>query len=113
MPDNVLPFPGKPQNDGGVASGGSGPHDPNMEARVAVLEQIAKQTSETLVGIRTDLASIKSDLKTDLGSAKTEVRTGLEAARDRHDRDFRLTFSVIIMAALGLAGLMAKGFKWL
>lgn len=112
MPDNVLPFPGKPQNDGGLASGGSGPHDPNMEARVAVLEQIAKQTSETLVGIRADLASIKFDLKTDLGSTKTEVRTGLEAARDRHDRDFRITFGALITVALGLAALIAKGFKW-
>jgi len=84
-----------------------------MEARVAVLEQIAKQTSETLVGIRADLASIRSDLKTDLGSVKTEVRTGLEAARDRHDRDFRITFGAIITVALGMAGLIAKGFKWL
>jgi hypothetical protein len=102
MPNNVLPFPGKPQNDGNVASGGSGPHDPSMEARVAVLEQIAKQTAETLAGIKTDLTSIRTDLK-----------TGLDATRDRHDRDFRLTFGVIITAALGLAGLMAKGFKWL
>lgn len=95
MPDNVFSFPGTPQNEANVASGGSGPHDPSMEARVAVLEQIAKQTSETLAGIKTDL------------------KTGIEAARDRHDRDFRITFGAIIAVALGLAGLMAKGFKWL
>lgn len=112
MPDNVLSFPGKPQSDRGIASGGSGPHDPNMEARLAVLEQIAEQTRETLVGIRADLAGIRSDLKAELGSVKTEVRTGLEAARDRHDRDFRITFGAIIAVALGLATLIAKGFKW-
>ena len=111
MSNNVLPFPGGLPGQG-VASGGSGPHDPGMEARVAVLEQIAKQTSETLVGIRADLAGIKADLKTDLGSVRTEVRTGFDSARDRPDRDFRITFGAIITAVLGLAALIAKGLKW-
>ena len=119
MANSVTPFPGKPQNNSGVASGGSGPHDPSMEARVAVLEQIAKQTNETLGAIRTDLAGIRADLKTDLTAVRTEARTGLDATRDRQDRDFRLIFGAIISAFLGLAGMilglagvMAKGFKW-
>jgi hypothetical protein len=33
-----------------------------MEARVAVLEEIAKSTKETLVGIRSDLAGLRGDI---------------------------------------------------
>jgi hypothetical protein len=32
----------------GIAGGGGGPHDPGMESRVAVLEQIAKDTRDAV-----------------------------------------------------------------
>ena len=112
MANNLIFFKRKPQDGEGVASGGFGPHDPNMEARVAVLEQIAKQTSETLADIRTDLAGIRADLRTDLTAIRADSKTGFEAARDRHERDFRITVGAIITVALGLAALMAKGFHW-
>lgn len=35
-----------------------------------------------------------------------------ETKRDQRT-DFRLTFGALIAVALGLAGLMAKGFHWL
>ncbi|MBO1080876.1 hypothetical protein [Roseomonas haemaphysalidis] len=73
-----------------------------MEARIAVLEQIARTTSESL-----------TEIKTEIRGLKTTVETKLEAARERHDRDFRITFGAIIAVALGLAGLMAKGFRWI
>lgn len=62
-----------------------------MEARVAVLEQIARSTEETL----------------------RELRGEMRSLRDRQERDFRLTWAGLIAVALGLAGLMAKGFGWL
>lgn len=74
-----------------IAPGSGGPHTPDMEARVAVLEQIAKITAETL----------------------SEVKSKLRILRENHDRDFRLTFAAVVTVALGLAGLMAKGFHWL
>lgn len=43
-----------------------------------------------------------------LGELKTEIR-GL---RDEARTDFRVLFGAIIAVALGLAGLMAKGFHW-
>jgi len=80
-----------------IELGGAGPHDPGMEARVAVLEEIASTLKASLI----------------------EIKTGQEKLREVHDRDFRLTFGAIISVALGLAGLMlglagliAKGFHW-
>ncbi len=46
-------------NKGGDGGGG------DMEARVAVLEQIAKDTQETLKDIKSDISGIRSDMKSD------------------------------------------------
>ncbi len=62
-----------------------------MEARVAVLEEIARNTKETL--------------------GKIDAR--LIRVEDRQNTDFRILFAAIITATLGLAALMAKGFHWL
>lgn len=43
-----------------------------------------------------------SDIKADVRGLRTDART-----------DFRLLFGSLIAVALGLAGLMAKGFGWL
>jgi cobalamin biosynthesis protein CbiG len=61
-----------------------------MEARVAILEQIAKSTAEALTDIKADLRSM----------------------RDKHDSDFRMTFAAGTAAVLGVVALMAKGFRW-
>jgi len=61
-----------------------------MEARVAVLEQIAKDTKEILGEMKQDIRDIRQDQRT----------------------DFRLLFGALIAATLGLAGLMAHGFHW-
>ena len=73
-----------------VEGGGSGPHDPGMEARVAKLES--------------DVGHIRSDL--------AEVRVDVRELRKAAERDFRMLFGAIIVVALGLAGIMAKGFHW-
>jgi len=79
-----------------------------MEARIAVLERIAEDTRASLGRIERRLEAIDGKLDTHQG----RVDTKFDQVRDRHDRDFRLTFAAIIAAALGLAGLFAKGFKW-
>jgi hypothetical protein len=61
-----------------------------MEARIAVLEQIAKTTAETLNDIRVELRSM----------------------REKHDSDFRITFVAGTAAVLSVVALMAKGFHW-
>jgi hypothetical protein len=82
--ERVIPWPRE------VATSGGGPHDPGMEARVAKLEAHIEH-------IQGDLNEIKSDIR----EIKRDART-----------DFRLLFGALIFVALGLAGLLAKGFHW-
>ena len=70
--------------------GGSGGGD-GMEARIAKLESDVEHIQRDVTEIKTDLRDIKKDSKV----------------------DFRILFGALIAAAIGLAGLMAKGFKWL
>ncbi len=62
-----------------------------MEGRIAKLETAMEY-------VQRDLGEIKSDIR----QIKDHART-----------DFRLLFGALITVALGLAGLMAKGFHWL
>ncbi|MFT4247667.1 MAG: hypothetical protein QM581_06460 [Pseudomonas sp.] len=62
-----------------------------MEARVAKLESTSDHILRELVEMKADVRELRRDAKT----------------------DFRLLFGAIIAVALGLAGLMAKGFHWL
>jgi hypothetical protein len=69
-----------------------------MEARVAVLEQIAKDTEEILVEMKQDIRDIRGEL--------TDIRKDQKT-------DFRLLFGALISVALGQSYLMAHGFHWL
>lgn len=78
-------------NSGGDEAGSGNGGGGNMEARVAKLESDAEYIKRDIHEIKESLKDIRSDAKT----------------------DFRMLFGVIIAVALGLAGLMAKGFGWL
>jgi hypothetical protein len=71
--------------------GGGGSWGGGLEARVAKLEAVIEH-------VQADLSDVKSDLR----DLKKEA-----------GRDFRILFGAIITVALGLAGLMAKGFHWI
>ena len=86
--DNIQNF--SSINQPAIASGGSGPYDPSMEARVAKVES-------DIGHIQRDIGEIKTDVR--------EIRKAVET-------DFRLLFGAIIAVALGLAAVMAKGFHW-
>ena len=77
---------------------GGGGDDGGMEARVAKLEAAVEHIDK-------DVGEIKSLLRGHDGK--------FDGVRDRMERDFRILFGAIIAVALGLAGLMAKGFHWL
>jgi hypothetical protein len=62
-----------------------------MEARVAKLEAHIEHIQQDLNEIKSDVREIKRDARA----------------------DFRLLFGALIFLALGLAGLMAKGFHWI
>ncbi len=82
----------RPFRSGGdrlVESGGGSGN--GLEARVAKVEAAVEH-------IQSDVSEIKSDTR----DIKRDARV-----------DFRLLFGAIIAVALGLAGLMARGFDWL
>ncbi len=62
-----------------------------MENRLAKLETAVEFIQRDIKELKNDLRAVKSDIKT----------------------DFRILFGAIIAVALGLAGLMSKGFHWL
>jgi hypothetical protein len=75
--------PLQPPSGGGTFDG--------MEPRVAKLEAAVEH-------IQQDIGEIKSDVRT---------------LRDNARSDFRILFAAVIAVALGLAGMMARGFHWL
>lgn len=66
-----------------------------MEARIAKLEATVEHANRDLSELKAELKEARRDI--------TSIRT----------TDFRLTFAAIIFVALGLAGVMAKGFGWI
>lgn len=92
-----------------LEKGSGGGNDGGMEARVAKLEATAEY-------IQRDVAEIKADLKTineALRAFGNEVNGEFRSVRAEAKTDFRLLFGALITVALGLAGLMAKGFGWI
>ena len=61
-----------------------------MEAKVAKLENAVEHMQRDISEIKMDIREIQKDFRT----------------------DFRLLFGEIIAVALGLTGLIAKGFHW-
>jgi len=86
-----------------------------MEARLAVLEQIAANTRDVLVEIKAEMRDIRNEIK----DFRKEVKDEFRDVRQDQKTDFRIVFGALIAATLGLAGMigglaaiMAHGFKW-
>ena len=90
---SVIPFQGPRYSyqDNNLPPGGGG----SMEARVAKLEASVEH-------IQIDISDIKIDLR--------EIRKDLTSGFSSIRREF---FLALIFVALGLAGLLAKGFNWI
>jgi hypothetical protein len=83
-------FASRPPLQGG--SGGS-TYDgmpPDLPERVAAVETHIDHINRNIGTIQQDVRDIRGDMKT----------------------DFRLTWAGLFVVAIGLAGMMAKGFKW-
>jgi hypothetical protein len=83
--------PPRPPNDGWRSDGGQG----GMESRVARLEIAVEYIQRDIVELKGHIDALRNDV--------SGIRT----------TDFRITFGAIITVALGLAGLVAKGFGWI
>jgi hypothetical protein len=73
-----------------------------LEARVAVLETHIEHIRKDIGMIQADIRDLRDSMHAGFGGLRLEART-----------DFRLLFGALIGVALGLAGLMARGFGWL
>ncbi|ECL8551445.1 hypothetical protein ACDX64_005156 [Salmonella enterica] len=62
-----------------------------MEARVAKLESDVTHIDSTLQEMKSDMREMRWDLRS----------------------DFRILFGALITVAIGLAGIMARGFHWI
>lgn len=76
-----------------------------MEARILSVENNVLRMTQSIGKLEADMSHVQKDIGT--------MKTDIGQIRDRQDRDFRLLFGALITLALGLGGLMAKGFGWL
>jgi hypothetical protein len=70
---------------------GGGGDNGDMEARVAKLEVSVSYIERDITDIKSDIREIKKDAR----------------------EDFRILAGLLIAVAVGLAGLMSKGFHWI
>ena len=84
------------------ASGAAGGDDVSLNARVTRLETGMEYIREDIRNLRIELRDTRMELRTDIRDLRTEMRT-----------DFRLMFGMMVTFALGLSGMMAKGFHWI
>jgi len=83
--------PPRPPGGGPRGDGDNG----GMESRIARLETAVEYIQRDIVEIKGHINALRNDV--------SGIRT----------TDFRITFGAIITVALGLAGLVAKGFGWI
>lgn len=81
-----------------IAKPRDGGDNGGMEAKIARLESDMSHISKTLDEVKLDVR---------------EIRRDIQDVRKEATRDYRTLFAALITVAIGLAGLMAKGFNWL
>jgi len=109
--------------------------DPNLNARLAVLEEIAAATKTGLADIRAELRAQRGEIRDELREMRTETVSGFDTVRSEQRAmrtdlgtelremrtaqrsDFRWLLGIMLggfVALLGaLGGAMAHGFGWL
>lgn len=113
-------------DDETLASGGGGPHDPDMETRIALLEHKAdtldKRVADLDTTVRTESRTIRNELRTEFndvlgrfeGRVNNEFRrteTQLESLRNQSNTHFwRLCLLIVGSFVLTIAG---KGLGWI
>lgn len=91
MSDLTLYQGGRGKHTGGFGVQQGGGSGDGMEPRVAKLES--------------DVGHIQSDIR--------DIKQDIREMRKEAKEDFRVLFGALIVVAVGLAGLLAKGFGWL
>jgi hypothetical protein len=103
------------------------PPDPSLEARVAVLEQIAAHTRQTLERIERQFDHIEGQFESRFDACERHsesrfdtLERRIETLDSRHHRDFLFLITVMIGGWVtmvggfaGILGVMAHGFHWI
>lgn len=79
----------------------------------ADLSQLRGEMRADLSQLRGETNGGFSQLRADMDAGFSELRADVKDCDRRRDRDFRILFGALITIALGLSGLMAKGFGWI
>lgn len=84
-----------------------------MEARLARLETHTEHINANVADLRS--GAVRLEAKMDQGFARLDAKMDQGFARldAKIDRHFLILGSTIVSLAIGMAGLMAKGFHWL
>jgi hypothetical protein len=115
--------PPKPPQLPPVASEGGPGDNGKMEYRINKLESAAEQLQKDVTEIKGDVKDFRRETKAEFSEFRREVKAEFSefrreakaeftAVRSDMRTDFRLLFGATIAVALGLAGMMAKGFGW-
>lgn len=110
--NNIVDFSSvnQPKKKRGNSGGG------DLEARVAKLESSVEYIQRDISEIKEDMRRHRTENAEEFKNAHQEfkaVRNEIYELRELHHKDFRMVFGALITVAIGLAGLMAKGFGWL
>ena len=82
-------------------------HD--LDRRVAVLEQIARDTAAALGEIRAELRAMRSDIDHQFGDIRTELRD----LRAELNRSVRWLLGLWFASLGAVLAVMAHGFHWI
>jgi hypothetical protein len=80
-----------------------------MEVRMAKLEAHVEHMQSDISEIKADLRDFRKESREDFAS----IRAEFAQVREKADRDFRFTFTVMATLGLGLLALIAKAFNWI
>lgn len=90
-----------------------------MEARIAKLEAGVEYLQREVAEVKADVREMRGELReirADISVLRNDLNVGLQSTRDyTHNftlRLFLMTWAGLIATAMGLAGLMARGFHW-
>ena len=83
-----------------------------VETHIDWLRHDVTEIRNELKDVRVEIKDVRSEIKDVRGEIK-DVRDEIRDVRKDMRSDFRLMFSALIMVALGLSSIMAKGFHWL
>jgi hypothetical protein len=109
-----------------VEHAGDEPYPSGMEARLAVLEEIAAATKVALAGFRADMREMRSEIRSDIAalrgemtSLRNETHTNFDALRremyaERRAlrADYRWLMGMMLAGAGAILAVMAHGFHW-